>query len=207
MANRAFDWESIEKDYRAGILSIREVAKLNGISEGAIRKNAKAQGWARDLSIKIAEKVRTDLVRSGTHQGPESEREIIDFAAATVVQVVRSHRKRIGQGHDLTELLTNQLIDVVGQRDAFETIISGMCEGDQTGERESKLMRAVSIGTHAAIALNLANATKVWVGLERQAFSIEDGSASGGDDDRTYTDAELAVKMAYILSKAGNGAG
>ena len=36
------DWEAIETAYRAGVMSLREIASLHGISEGAIRKRAKA---------------------------------------------------------------------------------------------------------------------------------------------------------------------
>lgn len=41
------DWERIEGDYRAGILSLREIAEAGGCTEGAIRKRAKRDGWDR----------------------------------------------------------------------------------------------------------------------------------------------------------------
>lgn len=180
MARSSADWESIERDFRAGVLSIREVAKLHEISEGAVRKKAKAQGWERDLTAKVNEKVRTELVRSEVRTAdPQTEREIVEVAAATVVQVVRGHRGRIRQGNELTELLTKQLMDVAGKREEFETSIEIVCADDKTPERMTRLMKAVSLGSHASIALNLANATKTWVGLERQAFSIDGAPPSG----------------------------
>jgi uncharacterized protein YjiS (DUF1127 family) len=202
---QARDWESIEKDYRANVLSIREVGKLHSISDKAIRNKAKEFGWERDLSAKVAEKVRSELVRSESApaDAKKTEQEIVDAAAATVVQVVRSHRVRIRQGNELTELLTKQLTDVAGKREEFETAIEIVCAEDKSPERMARLMKAVSLEKHAAIACNLANATKTWVGLERQAFSIEDGAEKDLEnlENRRYTDAELAVQMAYILSK------
>lgn len=60
---KATDWGAIERDYRAGILSLREIAAKDGnVTEGAIRKKAKGQGWTRDLSAKIKAKA-DDLVR------------------------------------------------------------------------------------------------------------------------------------------------
>jgi hypothetical protein len=47
------DWEAIESQYRAGILSLRAVATQFGIAEGAIRKKAKAKGWQRDLDDNV----------------------------------------------------------------------------------------------------------------------------------------------------------
>ena len=62
------DWECIELDYRAGIKTLRQIAGEHGISEGAIRKRAKRDDWARDLSERIQDKaeqlVRKDAVRS-----------------------------------------------------------------------------------------------------------------------------------------------
>lgn len=180
MADReAKDWEAIEREYRAGVLSIREIGKLYGVSDTAIRKKAKLSKpeWSRDLTEKVNAKVRAELVRNEVRTAnPQTEREIVEVAAATVVQVVRSHRTRIKQGNELVELLTKQLIDVAGKRDQFEEAIEIECADDKTNDRRTRLMKAVSLSTHASIAVNLATATKTWVGLERQAFNIQDES-------------------------------
>lgn len=193
----ATDWESIERDYRAGVLSIREVAKLHEVSDTAIRKKAKASGWERDLSQKVAEKVRSELVRSEVRTAdPQTEREIVEVAAATVVQVVRGHRGRIRQGNELVELLTKQLIDVAGKRDQFEEDIALETTGDKSPERYSRLMKAVSLSSHASIAVNLAAATKTWIGLERQAFNIKD--ETGVPDDGPIADkSSVTAEEAY----------
>lgn len=196
----ATDWEVIERDYRAGILSIREVAKIHGVSDTAIRKKAKNEKWQRDLTARVNEQVRSELVRSEVRtQDVQTEKEIVAVAAATVVQVVRGHRVRIKQGNELVELLTKQLMDVAGKRDEFETAIEIVCAEDKSPERLSRLMKAVSLEKHAAIATNLANATKVWVGLERQAFNISDASdddgkgQTGGNVHTMSTEALLAI--------------
>lgn len=44
------DWERIEADYRAGLLSVREIAAANGVSHVAIGKRVKRDGWERDLN-------------------------------------------------------------------------------------------------------------------------------------------------------------
>ena len=56
MAKKETDWESIERDYRAGLLSVREMAATYGVSHVAIMKRAKKDGWERDLSAKIKAK-------------------------------------------------------------------------------------------------------------------------------------------------------
>lgn len=44
---KAIDWKAIERDYRAGVMSVREIAKWYGLSDTAIHKKAKAEGWER----------------------------------------------------------------------------------------------------------------------------------------------------------------
>ena len=42
------DWEKIEADYRAGILSLREIAEAHpGTNHVAIARKAKREGWSR----------------------------------------------------------------------------------------------------------------------------------------------------------------
>lgn len=41
------DWERIEADFRAGLLSTREIASAAGVSHTAINKRAKRDGWTR----------------------------------------------------------------------------------------------------------------------------------------------------------------
>ncbi|EAA6549424.1 hypothetical protein DLB95_08165 [Salmonella enterica subsp. diarizonae] len=44
------DWEAIETAYRAGIMSLRDIGALYGVTEGAIRKKAKKLEWVRKNS-------------------------------------------------------------------------------------------------------------------------------------------------------------
>ena len=51
------DWESVERDYSAGLLSLREIAAKYGTKESTIRSRAEVNEWSRDLAVKIARKV------------------------------------------------------------------------------------------------------------------------------------------------------
>lgn len=53
MLRKKIDWEAIEADYRVGYISVNQLAKNHGITEGAIRKKAQRGNWPRDLSAKI----------------------------------------------------------------------------------------------------------------------------------------------------------
>jgi hypothetical protein len=47
MVRKEADWTVIEADYRAGSMSIREVARFHNVSEVTLRRRAKAEGWPR----------------------------------------------------------------------------------------------------------------------------------------------------------------
>jgi hypothetical protein len=55
---RVIDWDAIERDYRQGIKTLREMADAHNVSHVAITKHAKKFDWTRDLSAKI--KAKTD---------------------------------------------------------------------------------------------------------------------------------------------------
>ena len=175
------DWEAIERAYRAGLKSIREVAEIHGVSDTAIRKKAAAHGWNRDLSVKVQERVRTKLVRKKPEREPsvltpEAEQAIIEEAATEIVTIVRRHQVKINRQSDLVDMLTQQLVDVAGNKEDFEQAIEDETAEDQSGKRRAMLMKAIALPTHASTAVNLANALKTLIGMERQAYSIKDES-------------------------------
>lgn len=167
------DWEAIEREFRAGVLSIREIANQHECSDTAIRKRMNKLGIERDLSKRVKEKVRTELVRAEVRTAnPLTEKEIVEHAAATQVDVVRSHRKRIGETSEVVTTLIGQLRDVASDRTEIEEVIVRETADDP--QRRAQMLKAVSLPTHAVTANNLVNALKSLVAMERQAFSIDD---------------------------------
>lgn len=59
--SKAIDWKAIERDYRAGVMSIREIAKWYGLSDTAIHKKAKAEGWVRVQQPPHLDRERTTI--------------------------------------------------------------------------------------------------------------------------------------------------
>ena len=62
---RDVDWEAIERDYRAGVLSLREISKKHGMAPSSghaqIKRHAdKADPpWERDLQAKVQAKAES----------------------------------------------------------------------------------------------------------------------------------------------------
>lgn len=83
----ATDWEQIERDYRAGVLSTNAIAARAGVSRQAIHKRAQKRGWQRDLTPRVQEAARAKLALAAAAQVRQETqeqrvREIAELQAA-----------------------------------------------------------------------------------------------------------------------------
>lgn len=101
------DWERIEAEYRAGQLSVSEIARQHKVSHPLIFRRAKKEGWTRNLAERIAQAVTAKAVTDGVTGN--SQRETIELAAERGVQVVREHRALIRRNRSIAEKLAIEL--------------------------------------------------------------------------------------------------
>jgi hypothetical protein len=122
------DWERIESDYRAGVLSVREIAASQGISHTAIQKRAKVEGWERDLGAKIRAKAdalvaKREVANSvATKDRVATEKSIVDANAETVAHVRLSQRQDIMRARCLVMNLLAELEHQTDHRDLYEKL-------------------------------------------------------------------------------------
>lgn len=187
------DWEEIEREYRAGQISLRAIAAAHGITEGAIRKKAKAERWQRALAGKVREAVREKLLRddSGTQDGTQKQRatdeEVIEGAALRGLAVVTSHRKDLQQLHGLKRVLADRL---------SVYLQGGAPDGPCLGDKESP----------GDLLEKLSRITSRLIPLERQAHNLdaepEDIAKAAGGEGTSARDA-IASKLARLSSRGG----
>lgn len=173
------DWERIESDYRAGLLSVREIASPQGITEGAVRKRAKRDAWSRDLAGKIKSKsdelVRKDVVRSTVRTERTASDQIIVEANAQVIAEVRiSHRTDIARFRRLVLDLLAEIESETGNADLFEELGDILRSEDDKGQdKRNDIYRKVISGASRIDSMKkLAETLKTLIGLEREAYSI-----------------------------------
>ena len=149
------DWEGVERDYSAGLLSLREIGDKHGVTEGAIRKKAKKEEWVRDLTAKIAKKtddlVRKEMVRSEVRSEKTiSEKEVIEANAQAIVNVKLGHRTSIKKVNSLVESLIDEI----------ETL--------------NKDKSVENLPMRVDVTKKLMDTLKTSIDKERQAFGIVD---------------------------------
>lgn len=185
------DWEAIERDYRAGLLSLREIAGEHDITEAAIRKRAKRDGWSRDLSAKIQAKadelVRKAEVRSSVRAANQaSERAIIEANAERIAQVRGEHRADIARMRALVLRLLAECEAESADPTLFADLGEMLREPDESGadRLNDAYRKAISLPQRIKGVKELADAMKVLIGLEREAYGLsvadDDGSAGKG---------------------------
>lgn len=183
---KTVDWEAVEREYRAGQLSVSEIGRQHDVSHTAINKRAKKEAWVRDLAARVRQEVSARLVSDEVSTA--NAHEAVDLAARRGVEVVRSHRRDIGRSRDVLGRLIEELDMVTAHRaeleeeiDAFVEIEGGESEAAKARaeKRRAAMHRAISLGSRAGSMLSLSSALKNVVVLERQAFSLDEDSGDG----------------------------
>lgn len=207
---KAADWEAIERDYRAGLLSLREIATKDGnVTEGAIRKKAKGQGWTRDLSAKIKAKaddlVRKQEVRTQVRsESAANERQAIEASAQAIAAVRLNHRGDIKRARDLVIRMLEELELQTGKLDEFDKLGELMYAPSENGiDKLNELYRKViSLSGRVSNVKALSDALKNLIGLEREAWGLNDLPTEGAGAGRELSDVERATRLASILARA-----
>lgn len=145
---KPIDWERIELDYRAGILTLREMATAHDISNVSIHKRAKRDGWTRDIAAKIKSKAdelvsRALVSKEVSKEAAANERQLIEAGAEAILRVKLGHRTRITRHSELLDKLHAELEE----------------SGDDLAQRVD-------------ISKKLGDTLKVLITLERDAFDI-----------------------------------
>jgi predicted DNA-binding protein YlxM (UPF0122 family) len=213
------DWERIEADYRAGLLSVREIAASQGITHGAINKRVKRDGWERDLSAKIKAKAdalvsKREVSRQVSTEQVATDRLIVEANAEVIAQVRLSHRSDISRSRRLVMTLLEELEHQTEHRELYEKLGELMMSPDENGRDKlfEAYTKAMALSGRTSTMKALSDSLKTLIALEREAYDLVEAQKveltgkNGGPietrrDPKDLTDDELA---AYI---AGGGAG
>ncbi|WP_368936852.1 hypothetical protein [Proteus mirabilis] len=180
MAKRP-DWEAIESAYRAGVMSLREIASQHGITHGAINKRAKKEGWERSLKEKINQKAealvsKREVSTKVSTEKTISERILIEANAEVIANVRMEHRGDIRRARELTNNLFDELsaecADVPALRKLGELMFSP--DGNGRDKLNEIYHSIISLPERVKSAKALSETLKNLVGLERQAYGLDD---------------------------------
>lgn len=196
---QSFDWERIEYDYRAGVLSIREIASQHGITHTAVNKRAKKEGWERDLKAKIKAKAdalvsRREVSKEVSTKQAETEREIVESNAEAIANVRMAHRGDISRSRQLTNKLLDELEALTDNRELYDELGELLRDPDDNGmdKLNDLYQKVVSLPTRSKTMKELAETLKTLIALERQAYDLDSKVGGSAADELSKLMDELS---------------
>ncbi len=190
------DWEAIERDFRAGQLSVREIGvkhkvAASSITRAADRAEAAGHPWSRDLTDRVQARTNEKLLQASLPQSAQR-----NAANATLRAQQRAQQADIA----VEESSNVNVLIVLGER---KTIGKARGIGDalmielEDGAKATPKGKKAPLEKRVAMFKSLAEATRVLVGLERQAFNIKDGGQDLSDP-LTALIAELMKRKSVV---------
>lgn len=197
---KKIDWEIIEPDWRAGVLSKEQLAKKYDVSRPAMEKHFGKLGIARDLKGKIRARTTAILNQEalGQTDAPVSaepktatEQDIVDANATVQSAVVLGHRKDIQRSRKLCLSMLAELEIQSNHLPLMEQLVHKLIDDSPEGKdaRAAIVAKVISLGSRVATLGSLATTLRSLVSLERQAFGLDDP-----DQNEANTSVDEAVR-------------
>lgn len=199
---RVIDWERIESDYRAGVLSLREMATANKVSVAYIRKRADADGWERDLSAKIQAKADALVHKAEcTASAQCTERVTVESNAQAIANIRLGHRGDIARVRALGLSLLSELEAQTADVDALMELGELLRAPDEKGkDKLNDLYRGIiSNPSRIESAKKLSETLKNAITLEREAWGL--ASAPAPETPGEVDPVEGARRLAFVLAR------
>lgn len=169
------DWDAVERDYRTGKFTLRELGEKFGVSHAAVRKQAVSNGWTQDLgeAIRIATNARLtqELVSNSVDKSFQEVSNTVAIAAEANAQIIRKHQARLVELHELADVAKSKL---TAMSDTLADV------------------REVAVFVQAAS--NLASTTKTIIEQERKAHNLDAETSGSGEKTEDFL-AVLARKL------------
>ena len=202
------DWESVERDYSAGLLSLREIGDKHNVAHQVIARKAKKEEWARDLREKIAKAVDKKIgdKQVGDSLGDSkkaSEKEIIEVNAQAIVNIKLAHRGDIRKSKRIVNALFDELELTTDNRELFEQLGELLRQESESGQDKLNdiYKKCISMPQRIDGVKKLTDALKTMIGLEREAYDIQ---STPTPIDNAVSSLLKAVQGSYISVATSN---
>ena len=182
-AKRA-DWDAIERDYRTGKFTLRELADKHGVTHTTISRKAEKLQWSKDLSEAIRQATNTKLVQQAVQQqctsAHQNATEAVLVAAEVNTQVILGHRSGLKRITSIKSKLLEQIEQAAENMADLADVIEMVRNPDENGQDRANDFLKKAMGRSALIddLKKLSDVDEKVRKGEREAFSITAGGAT-----------------------------
>lgn len=207
------DWFYVEKEFRAGIRPLRDIASDAGITEGAIRKRAKRDQWSRNLHAKIQaraeEKVRKEAVVRvpSTQLTPVDEETVVEANSDLQFQVRMNHRRGLDKLRSVKDKLVAQIEQAVDNFVDLQEVIEMARSPDENGMDKANDALRKAMGRSGVVddLKKLAEIDEKVRKGEREAFGIADDAPKSPADGLADFLANLSARGSRLPTESNGG--
>lgn len=208
MARKNLDLTAMEKDWRSGMMSNKDIAMKYEMTEGNVRAYARRYKWQKDEAIKAGVKAmvlgppRINRGRQHKPREPASmegvAEEYAEIASEVIVQhrtdirklrlIVRRMSAELGEQMDSLPDLEDSIIDYYSAKGALDPV--------QAGNYRAQMQQALStlgLGSRAKTLLSLVGSMEKLVAMERASFGLDEEA-----EEKTYEDSIKEVHERMI---------
>lgn len=198
------DWDAVERDYRTGKFTLRELETQHSVSYAQISRKAKEAGWTKDLREVIKQATNAAVLHETVTKAQKDVTDTVLVAAEINKQIILGHRSGLNKLTEIKEKLLKQIEQAAEQMIDLSEAIELVRNPDENGTDKANDALRKAMG-RSALVDDLKKLTEVDERVrkgEREAFSLDDeGSGDTGEGRQLMTDAERAVKLAHLLKQ------
>lgn len=184
---KVVDWELIEKLYRAGVMTVRQIGEQQDISHPAILKRAKKDGWTRDRAKAVQDKAKELVTKavvtaSVTAATKLTDQVVENVMAQKVADIDLADRSDLQDGIDAIRVMGRELAELSRPefRERLEALGEFMDEsytkdnGAEVKDKFNELYRyIVSLSGRIKMVKDLSSAVNVYIPLRRKVVGLD----------------------------------
>lgn len=193
------DWEIVEKDYRAGLKSLRQLADEHGVSHVTIAKRAKKYAWEKNLEEKIQTTAKNKIARTVVNKAGNNEAnskqqlsdaQVVNAYADVVASVDLIQREDLKLAIDNSRSQLKELV-ALGDPKFIEVLEAIAEEFDESGptanggwktDKINEMYRyIISLAGRVKMSKEIAAAHGVYIPLQRKVFGLDAEKKSTGE--------------------------
>ena len=207
---RRTDWEAVERDYRTGRFTLRELETKYEVNNSTISRRADKHGWTQDLSTAIKQATNAKLIQSivaaECSTAQQNAADTVLAAAEVNKQVILGHRKGLQELTSVKRTLLDQIQQAAALLPDLAEVIEMVRKPDDNGidRANDALRKAMSRSALVDDLKKLADVDEKVRKGEREAFDLDLDPAkqAATDDTKRLSDVELALRVANLMAKA-----
>ena len=176
----AIDWDAIERAYRLGTKSNKQLAAEFQVDPGSIGKRAKAHGWVIDKSKDVEVVTNSLLIQSASGiPNPNSTPSALEIKAAGQAnyEVVMSHRAGLARLAAVKDKMLAHIECAVDEMPSVSEILSyvrkAAADDDSAGKAMEMLRKAAGRGALVDDLKKVAEIDEKVRKGQREAFGID----------------------------------